>query len=384
MMRNDEEKCMVTDKFPKATTEKISNRQLMFMLFIMRTTVVIAFLPVLTSADALQDSWSSAIVSFFGASILTLMIAGLGVKFPEHTVVEYSEKLIGKWPGKAVCVIIIWAFLVIAATDTRIYAEALVTGFLTETPLAFIIFSMVIAASLAAYSGLEVIGRISDLLFPVFVIMIALSLGFAIPDALSLKQNLEPVLARGMGPVLRGSITPIIIIAQYLCLTMITPASNQPKKTVKTAMWALAGSTFVLVLVTMAVTAVLGPDRGSRAVFPFFTMVRTLYISVFLERVELFALFAWSFGIFVAVSVFMYCCSRATAQLLGIDDHRPLIGPLAVIWGTFAVHSYQDVFQVREFFKPKIAGVYVLSWIVIPMGILWTAYVIRRLSGGKI
>jgi spore germination protein KB len=374
---------MTTDKFPKTTTEKISNRQLLFLLFMMRTTIVIAFLPVLTSADAMQDAWASAIVSFVGAAALVLMIAGLGIKFPELTIVEYSQILIGKWPGRLLCVIIIWAFLVIAATDTRIYAEALITGFLTETPLPFIVFSMVITGSVAAYSGLEVIGRVADLLFPIFVLMIVLSLAFAAPDALTMKYNLEPVLARGIGPVVRGSIVPIIIIAQYLCLTMIIPSANQPKKALGTALWALTGSSTVLVLIALAVVAVMGPDHGSRLVFPFFSMVRAIYISVFLERVEVFALFAWGFGIFIGVSVFMYCCSRGLSQILGLSDYRPLIGPIAVIWGTFAVHSYQDMFQLRTFFQPKIAGPYALAWILVPMGILWTAYGIRRLSGGK-
>lgn len=372
---------MTTAKFPRTATEKIANRQLLYILFMMRTTVVIAFLPALTSADAFQDAWASAIVSFFTSALLVLVIAGLGIRFPELTAVEYAQKLIGKWPGKALGLIFIWAFLFIAATDTRIYAEALLTGFLTETPLSFIVFMMVIAGSVAAYSGIEVIARAADLLFPIFVAMIVLSLAFAVPDVIDLKRNLEPALSRGAGPVLRGSVIPTIIIAQYLCLVMIIPASNRPKKALGTALWALAGSSVVLVLVSLAVIAILGPDHGSRLVFPFFSMVRTLSISVFLERIEVFALFAWGFGIFIGVSVFMYCGSRALSQVLGLTDYRPLIAPLAVIWGTFAVHSYQDMFQLRTFFQPKIAAPYALSWIVVPMGILWAAYGILRLKG---
>jgi len=374
---------MAADNFPKTTTEKIANRQLLFMLFMMRTTVVIAFLPVLTSADALQDAWASAIVSFFTSALLVLIIGGLGIRFPELTIVEYAQKLIGKWPGRAICLIIVWALLVIVATDTRIYAEALITGFLTETPLPLIVFAMVIAGSTAAYSGLEVIGRSADLLFPIFISAILLSLIFAIPEFTLLKRNLEPVLARGVGPVLRGALVPTIIIAQYLCLTMIIPATNQPKKALGTALWALAGSTAVLTLVALAVTAILGPDRGSRSVFPFFNLVRTLQISEFLERVEILALFAWGFGIFIGVSVFMYCGTRAVAQVIGLHDYRALIAPLAVIWGTFSVHSYQDIFQIRTYFDARIVVPFNLFWILFSMGILWAAYGIRRLTGRK-
>jgi len=164
---------------------------------------------------------------------------------------------------------------------------------------------------------------------------------------------------------------------------MIIPATNQPKKALGTALWALAGSTAVLTLVALAVTAILGPDRGSRSVFPFFNLVRTLQISEFLERVEILALFAWGFGIFIGVSVFMYCGTRAVAQVIGLHDYRALIAPLAVIWGTFSVHSYQDIFQIRTYFDARIVVPFNLFWILFPMGILWAAYGIRRLTGRK-
>lgn len=82
------------------STEKIANRQLFYILFMMRTTLAIAFLPVMTSADALQDAWLAAGVAFFGAAVLVCVIGGLAIRFPRETLVEYSQKLLGKWPGK--------------------------------------------------------------------------------------------------------------------------------------------------------------------------------------------------------------------------------------------------------------------------------------------
>ncbi len=364
--------------------EKISNRQLFFILFMMRTTVVIGFLPVLTTADALQDAWASSILSFFGAALIVLIIAGLGIRFPNMTIIDYSQRLLGKWPGKILSLILLWAFLVIMATDTRIYCEALVTGFLSETPLPFIIYTMIITGSVAAYSGIEVIARAADLLFPIFLAMLIFSLIFALPDFFTFKDNLEPVLARGIGPVFRGSLVPTVIIAQYLVLAMLIPNSVQPKKTLGTALWALAGATFVLVLCTLVVTALLGPGHGSKMVFPFFSMVTTLNVSEFLERVEALTMFAWGFGVFIGISVFMYCGSKGLAQVLDLGDYRPLIGPLAVIWGVFAIHSYKDMFQLLSFFQPGIVGPYVLFWLISTVGVLWVAYGVRRRnkSGG--
>ena len=55
--------------------EQISNRQLWFILFLLRSTIILAFLPVLTSADALQDAWISALITLVGSEIFVLLIA---------------------------------------------------------------------------------------------------------------------------------------------------------------------------------------------------------------------------------------------------------------------------------------------------------------------
>ncbi|HHW74522.1 MAG TPA: GerAB/ArcD/ProY family transporter, partial [Firmicutes bacterium] len=81
--------------------EKIANRQLFFILFIIRCNIGVAFLPALTTADALQDAWISEIVQFFPAALLLIYFGSLSIRFPELTLVQYSEKLLGRWPGKA-------------------------------------------------------------------------------------------------------------------------------------------------------------------------------------------------------------------------------------------------------------------------------------------
>lgn len=62
--------------------EQISNRQLFFFLVMRRSTIIISTLPALSLADALQDAWISAILSFFDAVFLVLFMAGLAPFYP--------------------------------------------------------------------------------------------------------------------------------------------------------------------------------------------------------------------------------------------------------------------------------------------------------------
>lgn len=363
--------------------EKIANRQLYFMLFFIRCNVAVALLPVLTTADALQDAWISAIVQFFPALLLLLFFGSLGQRFIGLTAAQYSEKLLGRWAGRGLTLVIAWVFLHMAAIEVRTYADMLVTAFLPDTPLVFLIGAMVIASAAAAHAGIEVIGRAADLLFPVYLLMIIGSLLFPLPQLQEFLVNLEPVLARGAGPVLRGAATPAVFTLQFLVLTMLAPSANEPKRVLRTAIWALAGATAVLIPLAVVTIAILGPQMGSRAVFPFFSMVRVIAISEFFERIEALAVFAWGLGLFIELAVYLYCGGRALSQIFGMPDYRPLILPMAVIWTAFGSHVARNMFQLIDFFKPHFFVPYALALLMVPFGILWMAYLLRRLLRGR-
>ena len=329
------------------TTEKIHNRQLVFMLFMIRSTVTIATLPVLTTGTAGQDAWLSALVSLAAILLTSLLIGGLAVKFPEETVIEYSQKLLGKTGGTIICFFFLWAFLHTAATDVRIYAELLKTGFLPYTPIIFLVSSMVLLAAVAVVLGVETIARTADALIFFYVFFIAASLLGAL-KAFD-PTNLQPVLSRGFGPVFSSTLTSAALANQNLVLGILVPTLTTPRKAVGSAILAALLSGIVLVLSVVTVVGVLGPTIGSTSIFPFFLMTRAIEISRFIERIEALVVIAWGFGIFINLAVFLYCGARGVAQLAKIHDYRPLIGPMAVFWVLLSVHTYDDLLDLVNF-----------------------------------
>ena len=351
--------------------EKINNRQIFSMLFLLRTTVVISTLPVLTSADAMQDAWASALVTFVTTAIIIFVVVKLGTRYPQLTFVGYAKKLLGKWPGRLISLILVWNLFNIAVVETRINAEIVITGFLTDTPLLFVITSMALAVALAAYNGIEVIARAADLIFPLFLLIILISLTTFIPSLPVGAMNLEPVLARGAAPVLRGALTPTATGFRFIILAMLIPVVNRPKKVLKSSMGALALSMVYLVIAAIGVVVVLGPEAGARSPFPFFSMLRSVRISEFLERVEIVTIFAWGFGAFIGMSILFYCSARGLAQILGLNTYRPLVGPLILIFIVMADHSFEDMFQLRTLYQPSIVLPYTSVLFISTIGVLW-------------
>ena len=156
--------------------EKIDNRQIMLALFIMRSSVSIATLPVVTAGDAAQDAWAAALVATIGTVLITLLIGGLGIRLSDKTPIEYTLDLLGKPLGSLVCAGFLLVLLHFAATEVRLYSEVLVGLFTPDTPIPFIIAVMVFLAAVAVYLGVETIGRTVDVLAPFYVLFVVLAM----------------------------------------------------------------------------------------------------------------------------------------------------------------------------------------------------------------
>jgi spore germination protein KB len=322
--------------------------------------------------------WLATIISFFSSAILLFAIVKLSLLFPGKSLVQYSVELLGKISGGALASFYLFLFLFMGGTDLRLYGEVIKTGFLPRTPLVVIISIIAISAVLVVFCGVEPIGRSADIIFPLFLLMILAS--FIVPLFFADFGNLQPVLSRGWAPVLLAAIVPTTISAVYTNLTMIAPSISEEKRTImNSSLWSLLASSLFLVFFSIAVISVLGPSEGFRATFPTLKMIRSISISTFLERVEALTIFPWGLGLFINLSLNLYSGSKGLSQIFGLRDNRLLILPMAVIWVTFSIQGYQNSFEILEFFEPlfHVAGFYFL--LLVPLLVLWVAYLLKRL-----
>lgn len=359
--------------------EKIANRQLWFILFMMRSTIILAFLLVLTSANALQDAWISAIVTLVGSEVFVLLISLLAIRFPDKTIIEYSQILLGKWPGKLLGLVFLWLYLQLSVVDIRIYGEVLATGFLPETPLLFVIGIMVLASTICIQQGVEILGRMADILFFFFIVMIFSVILISIGDFQFL--NLQPVFARGWEPIIKGAITPTCLISQIWVLGMLVPVTLKPAKTVSIAMSSVGVSILILVVIAILTIGVLSPQEGARATFPILELVRSIQVSAFLQRLEALVIFSWGFGLFISVTTFVYSGAFGFAQWLNIKDYRSILLPMAVIWIYLAYGGFENIFEIYQFLEPKTFGPYGFFVLLVPLALLWSGYGLKKITG---
>lgn len=366
-------------------TERISGRQLLSIIFILHSTVVISILPSITTADVYQDAWISSLVALVGVSAIACLITGLAVRFPRENMVQYSIRLLGPWAGRAVSLIYLWLFLQVAALETRFYADVLISGFLTVTPISFIVIVMVFAASVAAIAGIEVIARIADLFLTLIFVLIVSTVLIALPKADF--TLIQPVLARGWGPVWRGAVIPTAMSVHLGVTVFLVPSLARPQKARTWVTGAVALAFLSMAIFSIVTVIQLGPTEAARSVFPVMRMVRAVRISSFLERVEAITIFAWGLGIFIGLSTYITVGARGLAHLFSLSDYRPLVPPMAVIWVVLSIHLVEDIFQLRELLLYRNFGPYILFLLLAPVLVLWLAWWFspagRRAEGGK-
>ncbi len=363
-----------------ARSEVIGNRQLAEILFMMRTTVVLSFVPAITTGAARQDAWAAALFSGMMLTGIAWAISTLGSAYPHLTVVEYSRRLLGTLVGTAVSLVFAYLYLLVAATDTRVFSELVKTAFMTRTPIVVVMSATIATFTLIALLGIEVVARVADMFIPLFVAFVVLTLIGAVGHFR--LQNLQPVLASGIRPVISSSWTIMGIGAQWAVISMLVPSLTEPERVASSTVVTAVLASLVSAVTAAAVVGVLGDELARESLFPFLKMARSIQISPVLQRIESLGVSAWGFGLAVTGSTMVYCGSRALTQILGIKDYRWVVPFFGVAVGFYARLAYRDVSAVIEFFRPPRFPIFIAALVGVPYLLLWGAHLVARARAG--
>lgn len=310
----------------------------------MFTTVVstaVLFVSAVTARYARQDGWISVLVvaTLYGLLVAAL-VTSLGLRFPGRSLVDYCREILGPWLGGAVGLAYLFFFLHGAAVVVREFGEFLATAFMPETPL--IVFNLIILALAAAivWQGLEVLCRVNQFIFPLFILSVGLLLLLVLPE-MDLA-NLRPLLAGGLSPVLKGALVPAAWRGQVVLAALFLPAVNRPGQVRKYLFGAVLAMGLVLAWATLVTYAVMGP-LTPELVFPMFEVTRYISVAVFLERIDAAVLALWVTGLTVKAAVFYYATVYTLAQIFGFEDYRPLVLPTATVMASWSVLAFADI-----------------------------------------
>ena len=199
----------------------------------------------------------------------------LAVQYPDKDFPEILISIGGKFFGRLMLLIVAIYVLLYLGLSIKIFVQALLVFLLDKTPVFILMLLMNLVAGYAVVKGLETIGRVVDILFPLTIFTIFFVMLLALPQADPIR--LKPILYNNDKNVLKS----IIPAAQrFTGVGLILYYFKHTNKSKSSFLWFLAGicipvfSYTALTLITIMVfgikeTAILTYPRDPDKSHPF-------------------------------------------------------------------------------------------------------------------
>ncbi|HHW18502.1 MAG TPA: endospore germination permease [Firmicutes bacterium] len=327
---------------------KISGGQLMAMLVLARFVPVTIEYPLITGIKSPRDAWISA----FFASVLSLLViipvTRLGLKFPDKSIIEYSQVLLGKYPGKVLGYLLVFYWISVAATVARSVGEAYTTAIMPETPILVFMLVMVFLSANAARNGLEVISRVAEINLYVMTFLGLIIIG--LPYKLMRFENLLPIMADGLGPVIEATKVGVSFYSELTVLGMLVPYLKRPQDVTRYSIYAILIAGLTMTVFSISLVAVFGPTVSSFSL-PAFSLGRVISIGQFLERIEVIPMGAWTITAAIKLALYVWASAVGLAQLSGLSRYQSLVYPLGAIAASLGMLFFESFVSLELSFR---------------------------------
>ncbi len=358
---------------------RLSGRQAMWLVVTTILATTLIFLPAWVAAEAKQDAWLSVLLSMVVGVVTAWLVSTLGRRFPDLTIVQYGERILGRVLGKVVGLVYAAFFLHINTVIVREFGELLLTGFMPETPLVVFIGTIIVVAAYGAWAGPEVLARVNDFILPVILFLLGVSLFLLVNQA-----NLAALLPLAEEPagIVRGALASAVFFSEVIILAMLIPSLNLRSEAARAGVLGVLVAGFSLMAVTVFATMVFGGERVANLTFPYLALTRIVSVRGIVERVEFLALGIWVLGGFVKISVFYYAAALASSQWLGLREYRSTVVPIGLAIGFLSVIQFENIDQISSFLTTAALFAYLPVTLGLPALLLILA-TLRGLKGGS-
>ncbi len=268
-----------------------------------------------------RDMWLSGAISIINTLIFVSIIIYVGKKFPDKTVVEYSQELLWTIPGKIIGLILAVYFLIASANTVSMYIHHLTDFLLPETPFLVVTSLHVIVVIYLVLKGPAVIARLGVIGFALAILFYLLVLLASLSEVDF--SRLSPLFNSGFISVYKAStIVDSFTGINQLMIAMILPMVLNKKKAWSTAASGVfigGGFYFFYFIVELMV---MGPQVVALMRIASMDFVRSIQITEYLHRFESFMVALWYWSMLVQAGILTYCSIKALIQTIGIKKDK--------------------------------------------------------------
>lgn len=330
--------------------------QVLLFLFILGTAIL--NIPATTAALARQDAWLSVLVAALIGWLSLFLVYSLCRKHQCRSMVDVCLTVLGPYAGTLVGAgYVFFAFHlgIFVTNDVGIFMTTMLQP---ETPMWPFHILILIVAIYAYRLGPEILGRFSQILLAIVIVVFALT--FLLLIGKFHPEFLLPIMDGGWRQIILGAYPAIGVpfLETLILIGWILPwvkETNGLLRKMTVAYFLGAGSLSLVILFTLMV---FGAEWTSYLTFPLYALAQQAGVTDVIERIEALTLIAWIACVVIKLIVCFTFVLDGIRTLLRVPSTRLYSIPLAV-----AITLFAETIAPSEVFLSERVKIY------------WTPYV---------
>ncbi len=283
------------------------------------------------------------------ASVGLVLVTLLGMRFPQSTFVQLSERIIGKWLAAPMSFLIVAFFAVLTALAAREFGTVVVTSVLKNTPIEVTVFVMLLLATLSARADVRSFSYMHMFYLPVVMIPALIIVVLSLKNSNTLY--LMPIFGNRRPDFIGGVFTIAALFQGYFIMTNVIPNMRRPEKAMIAGVTGMAIAGGLYLLLVVAVVAVFGSMETLNLLWPTLELAKTTALPAnVLERLDAAFLSVWVTAVFTTLLSSYFLTVRTMGELLRLDDHKPFtffVLPI-VFWIAMLPDNVLNLYAVIE------------------------------------
>lgn len=342
--------------------------------------VIVISLPKIAAISAKESAVLSTFLGGITTTIIALCIAILGKRFPDNTIIEYSQLLLGKILGKVFGTIIVLYFILITGVVLRSFSDALKGLLLKNTPLEILVISMLLTSVYLTLNGINGIAKLSELFLPIVIISLLLVIGLSVSNINPI--NFRSLLSPSFSSTIKGIFSLVTAFQGYEIIFLVIPFIYDQKKVIPYTIMGVGIPTVLYTLLVGISIGVFGLRTAQQLNYPTTTLAEEInFAGAFIERFDIFFAILWILAVFTTVANFLYMSSLTTVRLMGLRNYQPIIFLLSPIIYILAVLP-QNLPEIEKI--TKLVGYLGLSISAFTIFLLFLALVTKKEAKGNV
>ncbi|MGM1032570.1 MAG: GerAB/ArcD/ProY family transporter [Bacillota bacterium] len=361
----------------------ISGYQLFVLIFLFEMG---SALLVPLAGEAKQAAWLVILIAMVGGFLLFFIYYGLFQYYPDQLLTEFVQSILGNFLGRIVAFLYILYFIYLAARVLRDFGDTLLTFAYPHIPLFVANAAFILVVVYTVRKGVEVLTRTGELFFVLENLLLMTFFLLIVASGMIHLNNLKPVIEMSVTEMVKMAFTKTIFFpfGEIISFLMIFPYLNEPKRLKKIGISSIAAAGIFLAIIMAMNIAVLGVDLTTRSQYPLLSLIQSIEVAGFLERLDVYFLFLLMIGGFIKISVFTYVAVTGTANVFNVKQPSRLAYPVGfvillssiIIASSFTEHMHEGLGAVPIY-------IHLPFQVIIPLLLLIIAFFKNRKKEGQ-